>query len=85
MNITTIEDVKKYMNDIFISIKLWGTEFESEFKQRFKSYCGNLGDAIADEFGVSKRQAKNLPDDTRLGKKANKKFKELKEWVSDNR
>jgi hypothetical protein len=79
----TISDVLDYIREKKITIELLGTT--KKFINGFSDFCIKIGDAIAEEQGVPKKQILGLPLDTKLGEKSQIKFLELQKWFLKNK
>jgi hypothetical protein len=79
---TTLIDVCKKLAGIGEITQFFGAS--AKFQKKFSGLCLTLAKTIAKEQGITMEQAQKLPPETKLGKKAQKKFAELLSWVERN-
>lgn len=79
---TTLGDVLKYIEEKVVYIKLFGAT--GKYLEGFNQHCQALGVVIAEEQGVTKEEALELPPNTLLGERACERFDELQTWDREN-
>jgi hypothetical protein len=73
-------EVVEFLKDEKITIELFGVSARA--LRDYGKRCRALGEIIMQEEGqLTPKEAMNLPKDTKLGRRAQKKFQQLQEWV----
>ncbi|MEK7189851.1 MAG: hypothetical protein AAB666_02615 [Patescibacteria group bacterium] len=76
----TIGEVKDQIKGKLMQVRLFGCA--SEWMQQFNEIALAVGQAVADDHGVSLEQARTLPDDTPLGPQAEVAYKSFCDFLA---